>query len=398
MADYGVDLYGNTIIVSPAFAEKNPEAVKGFLRALTKAIEETIADPEAAVEYVVAANPVVDKATELERLKMAIDQNIVTDEVKKNGLGARRRGAARQRHRPDRPDVPVHREAHGRERLRPELPAGRGGARGRVAGTRVAGFVVLDRVRHAYGIDGLAPVVDDLSLSIERGAVRRGRRPVGLRQVDPDEARDRPAIPAGRRGDGGGRAGDAAGQDRRHGVPGADAAAVADDPRQHPPAARDRPAATGARCGGSAASSTRGPRRSSPRSASPAPATSIPWELSGGMQMRASLCRALIHEPQLLMLDEPFGALDAFTREELWCVIRDLHAASGVTIILVTHDLREAVFLADRIFVMSSRPGHVIAERAVDFPRPRELDAHLHASPSRTWCRSSAATSRWRAA
>jgi NitT/TauT family transport system substrate-binding protein len=88
MADYGVDLYGNTIIVSPAFAEKNPEAVKGFLRALTRAIDETIADPEAAVEYVVAANPIVDKATELERLKMAIDQNIVTDEVKKNGLGA----------------------------------------------------------------------------------------------------------------------------------------------------------------------------------------------------------------------------------------------------------------------------------------------------------------------
>jgi NitT/TauT family transport system substrate-binding protein len=88
MADYGVHLYGNTIIVSPAFAEANPDAVKGFLRALNKAIEETVADPEAAIDFVVAANAVVDKATELERLKMAIDQNIVTDEVKKNGLGA----------------------------------------------------------------------------------------------------------------------------------------------------------------------------------------------------------------------------------------------------------------------------------------------------------------------
>ncbi len=88
MADYGVDLYGNTIIVSPAFAEKNPDAVKGFLKALNKAIEETVADPAAAVKYVVEANPVVDEATELERLQMAIDQNIVTDEVKKNGLGA----------------------------------------------------------------------------------------------------------------------------------------------------------------------------------------------------------------------------------------------------------------------------------------------------------------------
>lgn len=99
-----------------------------------------------------------------------------------------------------------------------------------------------------------------------------------------------------------------------------------------------------------------------------------PWQLSGGMQQRANLCRALIHEPELLMLDEPFGALDAFTREELWCVIRDLHAAQGVTIVLVTHDLREAVFLADRVFVMSARPGRVIAEHTVPFERPRDLD------------------------
>jgi NitT/TauT family transport system ATP-binding protein len=99
-----------------------------------------------------------------------------------------------------------------------------------------------------------------------------------------------------------------------------------------------------------------------------------PWQLSGGMQQRASLCRALIHEPKLLMLDEPFGALDAFTREELWCVIRDLHAQRGVTVILVTHDLREAVFLADRIFCMSSRPGRIIVEREVELPRPRDLE------------------------
>ncbi len=100
----------------------------------------------------------------------------------------------------------------------------------------------------------------------------------------------------------------------------------------------------------------------------------FPWELSGGMQQRASLCRALIHEPKLLMLDEPFGALDAFTREELWCVIRDLHAARKITVILVTHDLREAVFLADRIFVMSSRPGRVVVERRIELPRPRDLE------------------------
>ena len=99
-----------------------------------------------------------------------------------------------------------------------------------------------------------------------------------------------------------------------------------------------------------------------------------PWQLSGGMQQRASLCRALIHEPQLLMLDEPFGALDAFTREELWQVIRDLHAEKGFTTILVTHDLREAVFLADRILVMSARPGRIIVNREVPIPRPRPID------------------------
>jgi NitT/TauT family transport system ATP-binding protein len=99
-----------------------------------------------------------------------------------------------------------------------------------------------------------------------------------------------------------------------------------------------------------------------------------PWQLSGGMQQRANLCRALIHDPALLMLDEPFGALDAFTREELWQVMRDLHAEKGFTTILVTHDLREAVFLADKVFVMSARPGTIIREREVPFERPRPIE------------------------
>jgi NitT/TauT family transport system ATP-binding protein len=100
----------------------------------------------------------------------------------------------------------------------------------------------------------------------------------------------------------------------------------------------------------------------------------FPWQLSGGMQQRASLCRSLIHDPKLLMLDEPFGALDAFTREELWCVIRDLHALKKFTVVLVTHDLREAVFLSDRVFCMSARPGKVIAEREITLERPRDLE------------------------
>ena len=100
----------------------------------------------------------------------------------------------------------------------------------------------------------------------------------------------------------------------------------------------------------------------------------FPWQLSGGMQQRASLCRALIHEPALLMLDEPFGALDMFTREELWLALQDLWMARRPTVILVTHDLREAVLLADRVFVMSNRPGRILASEKVDLPRPRTLD------------------------
>ena len=101
---------------------------------------------------------------------------------------------------------------------------------------------------------------------------------------------------------------------------------------------------------------------------------SFPWELSGGMQQRASICRALVHEPKMLLLDEPFGALDAFTREELWCILRDLHAEQRFNVILVTHDLREATFLADTVYVMSRGPGRIVARRDIALPRPRDLE------------------------
>jgi NitT/TauT family transport system ATP-binding protein len=100
----------------------------------------------------------------------------------------------------------------------------------------------------------------------------------------------------------------------------------------------------------------------------------FPWQLSGGMQQRASICRALVHEPKMLLLDEPFGALDAFTREELWCALRDLQAAQKFNVILVTHDLRESVFLADTVYVMSKSPGRFVVKREIDLPRPRDLE------------------------
>ena len=100
----------------------------------------------------------------------------------------------------------------------------------------------------------------------------------------------------------------------------------------------------------------------------------FPWQLSGGMQQRASICRALIHEPKMLLLDEPFGALDAFTREELWCILRDLWTEQQFNVILVTHDLRESVFLADTVYVMSKSPGRFVVKREIDLPRPRDLE------------------------
>ena len=98
-----------------------------------------------------------------------------------------------------------------------------------------------------------------------------------------------------------------------------------------------------------------------------------PYQLSGGMQQRANLCRALIHEPEVLLLDEPFAALDAFTREELWGVLQELWLARSFTVVLVTHDLREAVYLADTVHVVSQRPGRIVETTRVELSRPRTL-------------------------
>ncbi|SCG56069.1 ABC transporter ATP-binding protein [Micromonospora inositola] len=104
----------------------------------------------------------------------------------------------------------------------------------------------------------------------------------------------------------------------------------------------------------------------------------LPHELSGGMQQRVSLCRSLIGEPRVMLMDEPFSALDALTREELSGELQRVHTETSATIVFVTHSIDEAVLLADRVVVLSPRPGRIRKILEVDIPRPRTLGRNAH--------------------
>jgi ABC-type lipoprotein export system ATPase subunit len=295
--------------------------VKAFLSAFTKGAKEVIANPDPAIDYVKARDGIINVDLEKRRLRLAIDAVVASPDARAEGFGAVVPGrlalmasqvsdafATKTRVNPDAvwtsaASCPAKAELNILPRPRSELL--------RRLPQRLAGLQ-----RRAAGPGNFA--VEDISLQVTEGEFIAIVGPsgcgkstfmkltTGLRM--PSKGTIQHRWPAG----------DRAAQDLRHGVPGAVTAALAHDAGQRAAAAGDRRALPHQLQG--PPRRIRGARSASCCVGRPGRLRrKFPWQLSGGMQQRASICRALIHEPKMLLLDEPFGALDAFTREELWC-------------------------------------------------------------------------------
>ena len=360
MSDYGVDLYGNTIIVSQKFAQEKPEAVKGLLRAIMKGVQDTVKDPSSAVDSVIKRNDVAKKDVELERLKMVLEQNMITPWVKENGFGGIDKDPLRQGPRPDRPDLHLQGEARGGRRVHGAVPARRrpaqgelivlhpplegegrehrerGGVRGaNIEECRAAtsprlfepilplkGRMTLRSARcllsstfttspmSMHGPRMALPAVRSLNLKVNEGEFAAIVGPSGCGKSTLMKLATGLQFP---------REGTVIVDGKQVGAPVKLAGMAFQNPTMLPwrttldnillPLEIVEPHRS--RLRRHKAEYVAKAESLLAQVGLKGQGDKFPWQLSGGMQQRASLCRALIHEPKLLMLDEPFGALDA---------------------------------------------------------------------------------------
>jgi len=353
MADHGLELYGNAIIVNTDFASENPDVVKGFLAGVAGGWKDVIADPAMGAKSVIARNPAADLELEQRRLQLAIDANVLTDYTRANGMGG----------------IDMARMEKALTRListvaNTDKPVGSAPP----AGAPTA-LIDIRSVSHTFHTDsGPLQVLDNLNLSVQEGCFTAVVGPSGCGKstltrlvaglLTPDS-----------------------GEVWLHGERVIDPRSSVGMAFQNPVLLEWRTILANVMLPLEIVPD-RVPKAQHEQRARELLALvglesfedKKPSELSGGMRQRASLCRALIHKPDVIILDEPFGALDAFTREDLWQTMHALRAEEPFTALLITHDLRESVFLSDEVVVLSGRPAR--AQYVLQVPKrdKRTLD------------------------